>query len=113
VYSVVITELAERDLWAAKRVIDSYFLEIGLFDKAEVFKEQLEADFAALCDNLRENPYSSEAYRFKPPIETKRDCRTRRIGWFTVFWWTDEDAKVCHIVRVLSSKSDFTKVNTW
>jgi hypothetical protein len=112
-YTLEHSDFVISDTFKAKTTIYDFFFGLDELEKISLWWIKFDVDLTNLYDNLAVNPRRRQIYQFKPPIPTQHDYRTVQIGWFTVFWWIDEPGKVCHIYRILNSKSDFTKAGTW
>jgi hypothetical protein len=112
-YELKPSDLLHDDIEAARICIYEYFLRLYEIEKIDTWLDALEAGLQRLYSGLVKNPRMRQIYQFKPPIETHHDYMAAQVGWFTVFWWVDEEAQICHVYRLLNSKSDFTKAGSW
>jgi hypothetical protein len=112
-YKLEYNDAISSDTHAAHLLIMEFFTKLDEIEKVDRWITSFENSFDELMDNLKSNPRIRQVYEFKPHIETQHDYRAAVVSWFTVFWWIEEDAQICHVYRILNSKSDFTKADGW
>jgi hypothetical protein len=112
-YQIKLSKQSKSDVSAGRKVILDYYRYIELPQKGRRQLVDFNRALKLLFERLSLNPKLAQIYIFKPPVETQHDYRAVVVSWFTVFWWIDEDAQICHVYRILNSKSDFTKAGDW
>ena len=105
-YRYRIDPLAKIELEQAGLAYESFFDDLGDYEKGVAWADRFYLDYAKAIDTISLNPYFYPVCTVYPFNELSSRYRSFRCGWFTVFYTVEEQSFTVWHIR--SSRSDFT-----
>lgn len=104
-YKYRIDAVAALELRDAGDLYESYFAELGDYEKGVEWADYFYREYSSVIERLKSNPFFYPVCNVYPFDIIDTSYRSFTCGWFTVFYTVELDSFTVWHIR--SSKSDF------
>lgn len=107
-YSYLIDDIAQAELDAVGGVYISYFASLGDPAKGRAWANRFYHEYRSAITQLKKEPYGHPICTLYPFNIVPTEYRSFTVGWFTVFYTVESEARSFTVWHIRSSRSDFS-----